>query len=69
MTPNQRINKMKEETEAQQTIKWFKQSMDCEAYENDGDVFIEVGDGFSVMISASEISYRAELWKEYQEGN
>ena len=54
------------EIEIQQAIRWFKEWC-CHAYEDDGSVYIEVADEydvFNVQISTSEISYRAELYRE-----
>jgi len=54
-------------TEAQQAIRWFKKN-GVHAYEDDGSVYIEVTDSeeaeLEIQVSSSEVSYRAELYKE-----
>ncbi len=54
------------EIETQQAIRWFKENC-CHAYEDDDSVFIEVNNedySYEIQISSSEVSYRAELYKE-----
>lgn len=48
--------------EIDNAIKWFK-SNDIFCYVDDGSIYIKVND-FDIQISGSEISYRAELWKD-----
>ena len=53
-------------TKTEQAIQWFKDNC-CNAYEDDGSVYIEVewkNDIYwAVQVSSAEISYRAELYK------
>jgi len=51
------------EIETQQAIRWFKENC-CHAYEDDDSVYIEVGGEYEIQISPSEVSYRAELYRE-----
>jgi hypothetical protein len=51
------------EIEIQQAIRWFKENC-CPAYEDDGSVYIKVDGEYEIQISSSEVSYRAELYKE-----
>ena len=55
-------------TEIQQAKQWFEdRGISCyECNENYFDLMIRV-DGYDIMISHSEISYRAELFKEENE--
>jgi len=48
--------------EIDDAIKWFK-SNDIECYHTDGDLYIKLND-FDILVSSSEISYRAELWND-----
>jgi hypothetical protein len=54
------------EIEIQQAIEWFKENC-CHAYEDIDGVYIEVGDDCEVQVSASEVSYRADLYRGLQE--
>ena len=54
-------------SEIEQAVQWFKDNC-CNAYEDDGSVYIEVewknDTYFAIQVSSAEISYRAELYKE-----
>ena len=58
------------EIEIQQAIEWFREWC-CHAYEDDGSVYIEVDnenfETYNVQVSASEVSYRADLYRGLQE--
>ena len=49
--------------ELNQAIRWFKTN-GVHAYEEDGTVYIEVAGEYEIQISSSEVSYRAELYRE-----
>jgi len=49
-------------TEKQLALAWFEKQ-GIKTYESNGDVYIIV-DTYHIMISSSEISYRADLFKE-----
>jgi hypothetical protein len=44
-------------------LAWFRDN-DIPATIDDGSLFIEVN-SYEIMVDSSEVSYRAELWKEY----
>lgn len=48
-------------------IAWFRDN-DIPASIDDGSLFIEVN-SYEIMVDSSEVSYRAELWKESNEDN
>lgn len=53
---------MNNKTEIRNCIEHFK-SRDIYAYEDDGSVYVDVGQGIHVHISSAEVSFRAD---EYQ---
>jgi len=56
-------------TELQQAVRWFKEN-DVHAYEDDGSVYIVVASlDLEIQVSTSEVSYRAELYREEQEND
>ncbi len=59
-------------SEIEQAIQWFENNC-CNAYEDDGSVYIEVeyknDTYFAIQVSSAEISYRAELYKEENEND
>ena len=52
--------------EINQAIRWFKENC-CNAYEDDGSIYIEVDGEYEIQISSSEVSYRAELYRDEEE--
>lgn len=44
---------------------WFRDN-DIPATIDDGSLFIDVN-SYEIMVDPSEVSYRAELWKEYND--
>lgn len=53
--------------EIYQSMEWFK-ARGFETYNDDHAVFLVVDD-IHILISASEVSYRAELYKEEQDND
>jgi uncharacterized protein YrrD len=52
--------------EAFEANEWFK-LQDIQSFiDDDISVYIVVGDGFEIQISSAEISYRAELFRNYK---
>ena len=52
--------------EIQLALKWFEMN-DISAYNTDEDLYVEVNNDTTIKISNSEISYRADLYKEHYE--
>lgn len=53
--------------EIELALKWFEMN-DISAYNtNNEDLFVEVNNDTHILVSNSEISYRADLYKEHYE--
>ena len=62
------MDKTIEEQEREDAIAWFE-SVEVRAYEDDGNVYVVIPnyDEPHVLVSTSEVVYRAMLWRENQE--
>ena len=52
--------------EIQLALKWYEMN-DISAYNTNEDLFVEVNNDTYILVSNSEISYRADLYKEHYE--
>lgn len=52
--------------EIELALKWFEMN-DISAYNRNEDLFVEVNNDTHILVSSSEISYRADLYKEHYE--
>ena len=52
--------------EIELALKWFEMN-DISAYNTNEDLFVEVNNDTHILVSSSEISYRAEWYKEHYE--
>jgi len=55
---------MKNKEEVKLALKWFKEN-DVSAYEDDGSIYVVAGRDADVQISNADVSYRAELQREF----
>jgi len=55
---------MENKKEVKLALKWFEEN-DVFAYEDDGSIYVIAGRDAHVQISTSEVAYRAELQKEF----
>jgi hypothetical protein len=55
---------MKNKEEVKLALKWFEEN-DVSAYEDDGSIYVVAGRDADLEISNAEVSYRAELQREF----
>ena len=55
---------MENKEEVELALKWFEEN-DVSAYEDDGSIYVVAGRDADLEISNAEVSYRAELQREF----
>ena len=66
ITHKVRVEEMKEITKAEKCARYFANN-GIDSYRDGEDVFITVN-GLHILVSSSEVSYRAELYDECKSG-